>query len=119
MELLALTEGERVAIIAGMLAICAGVPGAVAAVITARTRKENADQHGSSQAKLEEVRDAVSQSGAQVAELRYDVQTLGGKVDSHSELLARHDERLRSHDTTLRANTAPSTQDPEDSHPVL
>lgn len=112
-ELLAFTEGERVAIIAGLLAICAGVPGAIAAIITARTRKENSEQHGASQKKLDEVRDAVTGHGVKIDEVRDDVQTLHGKVDQHSQILARHDERLSRHDGVLDMTT------PTDTHPVL
>lgn len=102
----AMTEAERIAVIAGLLAILAGVPGAVAAVISARTRKENSDQHGSSQRKLDEVRDAVTGQSVKIDEVRDDVRAIGEKVDQHSDVLARHDERLR-------------TQAPSDSHPVL
>lgn len=101
----AMTEAERIAVIAGLLAILAGVPGAVAAIISARTRKENSDQHGSSQRKLDEVRDAVTGQTVKIDEIRTDVRVIGEKVNQHSEVLARHDERLRNR--------------PSDGHPVL
>lgn len=110
--LVALTEGERVAIIAGLLAVCAGVPGAIAAIITARTRKENSSQHGESQKKLDEVRDAVTGQGVKLDEVRDDVRTIGEKVDQHSEVLARHDERLNRRDDVLDMTT-------NDPHPIL
>ena len=112
-HLVAFTEGERVAIIAGLLAIVAGVPGAIAAIITARTRKENTDQHGESQRKLDEVRDAVTGQTVKIDEVRSDVQGLGVKVDQHSDLLARHDERLNKATGTLDMTR------PTDSHPIL
>lgn len=99
-EIFALSDGERAAIIAGLFAIGAGVPGAIAAVISARTRKENTSQHGESQKKLEEVRDAVTGQGVKIDEVRDDVKHIGEKVDEHSELLARHDERLRAFDSS-------------------
>lgn len=108
--ILALTEGERIAIIAGALAIFAGVPGAVAAVITAKTRKENSDQHGASQKKLDSVHTAVTGQGVKIDELRDDVKDLGAKVDGHSETLARHDEQLDQRDRVL---------DMTDNHPIL
>ena len=108
--ILALTEGERVAIIAGALAIFAGVPGAIAAVITAKTRKENSDQHGASQKKLNEVHTAVTGQGVKIDELSDDVKDLGAKVDGHTATLARHDERLDRHDGVL---------DMTDNHPIL
>lgn len=92
--LFALTEGERVAIIAGLLAICAGVPGAIAAIITARTRKENTSQHGESQKKLEEVRDAVLGHGVKIDEVRDDVRDIRRTVDNHSSVIAVHGEQL-------------------------
>ena len=98
MEIIALTEGERIALIGIFAAACAGVPGAVAAIITARTRKENADQHGTSQTKLEEVRDAVVGTGVKLDEMRSDVQSLGDKVDAHSDAIAVHSDKLAAHE---------------------
>jgi len=110
--LVALTEGERVAIIAGLLAVCAGVPGAIAAIITARTRKENSQQHGASQAKLDDVQNAVMGHGVKIDEVRADVRAIGDKVDQHSEVLARHDERLPRRGDVLDVTTT-------DPHPIL
>lgn len=93
-ELLAMTEGERVALIAGLLAIVAGVPGAIAAVITARTRKENTSQHGESQRKMEEVRDAVLGQGVKIDEVRDDVRDIRRTVDTHSAVIAVHSDQL-------------------------
>lgn len=93
-SLLALTEGERVAIIAGLLAVCAGVPGAIAAIITARTRRENSEQHGESVTQLSELTEAVTVHTVKLDEVRNDVQEIAVKVDGHADLLARHDEHL-------------------------
>lgn len=98
MDIMAFTEGERIALIGILAAVCAGIPGIFAAVITARTRAENSSQHGDSQKKLEEVRDAVTGAGATLEEVRSDVKGLGSKVDAHSQAIAVHSEKLAAHE---------------------
>lgn len=93
--LLALTEGERVAIIAGLLAIGAGVPGAIAAIISARTRKENTTQHGESVTRLGELTEAVTVQTVKLDEVRDDVRDIAAKVDEHTVQIAQHGEHLR------------------------
>lgn len=115
MELLALTEGERIALIGIITAICAGVPGVIAAIISSRTRRENAEQHGTSQTTLEAVRHEVSKSSAHIEGLRDDVNALGEKIDGHSSTLAHHHERLRTHEKLLGGKD----DQPDDPHPVL
>ena len=93
--LLALTEGERVAIIAGLLAIGAGVPGAIAAIISARTRKENTTQHGESLNRLGELTEVVTIQTVKLDEVREHVRDIAAKVDDHSVQITQHGEHLR------------------------
>jgi hypothetical protein len=87
--LIALTDAERVALIAGTLAIFAGVPGAIAAIITARTRKENTDQHGESQRKLGLLIDKIDDHGDKIDDLKGDVQHIAHRVDHAHDRIDR------------------------------
>lgn len=115
MDLFAVTEAERIALFGIIAAVCAGIPGAVAAIYSAKTRKENVEQHGSSQRTLESVRHEVSKSSAHIEGLRDDVNALGEKIDGHSSTLAHHHERLRTHEKLLGGRD----DQPDDPHPVL
>jgi ubiquinone biosynthesis protein UbiJ len=88
--LLALTEGERIAIIGGILAaLAAGVPATIAAVVAHRTRRENTEQHGQSQHKLQQLTEAVHHHG--------------GKLDAVAEHVVRIDDKTERLAERIRA----------------
>lgn len=117
--LVAFTEAERIAIIGIVASIAAGVPGIIAAIITHRTRTENSEQHGESQQKLEEVRDAVIHHSVKIEEVGNDVKDLTIKVDKHSNHLARHAMQIERHSELLERTTRNMTSEDDDPHPVL
>ena len=65
-----MSEGLTIAVVAGIFGVLAGVPAAVSAVLTSRTRKvaekqakENTEQHGESQRLMGEVVRSVGELG--------------------------------------------------------
>jgi hypothetical protein len=100
-------------------AVCAGIPGLIAAVYSAKARNENTSQHGEVQTKLEGVQEAVVSHGVVLAEIKGDVQAIATKVDAHAETLARQDERLTRHERDEVPRLGLTGTDGQGPHPVL
>lgn len=82
---LAVTEQVSVALIGVVAAFAAGIPAIVAAVITARTRRENAEQHGTSADRISELTNAVTSAGVTLGHVREDVREIRTRTDSLAE----------------------------------
>ena len=87
-----MSDAVAVAVIGGTCAVLAGIPAAVAAVMTSRTRKvaekqaeENTEQHGASQALLASLALEVGMTGHKVDALGAKVEDL---ADAHEGLAA-------------------------------
>jgi septal ring factor EnvC (AmiA/AmiB activator) len=114
--ILALTEGERIAIIGGLLAILgAGVPATIAAVTAWRTsqtanrvRAENTHQHGESQRKLEKLTEAVHGHTGKLDTVVHSIERLDDKHDQLAERLATGELRL----STLEQRDNPKEPSP-------
>lgn len=82
-----MSEATTVAMIGALAAIAAGVPSAIAAVITSRTRRENAEQHGASQVELRRLTGEVSGVRSDVREVRKDVGRVRDELEEHADRL--------------------------------
>ena len=96
--LLALTEGERVAVLGFVgVVLAATIPGTIAAVMTSRTLKatkkqaaENTEQHGASQALLSSLALEVGMTGHKVDALGSKVEDLADAHGIVADKLDRH-----------------------------
>lgn len=93
-----MSEGLTIAVVAGIFGVLAGVPAAVSAYLSHKTRQENTDQHGESQRRLEELNDSVKETGGKVDGLAHRIDQLDGKHDDLSEKVHRH---LGQHEAEL------------------
>jgi hypothetical protein len=83
-QLLAVNEASVVAI------IVAAIPACIAAWASLRTRKENTEQHGESQALLRDLAGDVRGHGDKLDDLKDDIGTLARRVDGAHERIDRH-----------------------------
>lgn len=79
-----MSEPVLVACIGIAAAFAAGVPAAIAAVITARTRRENAEQHGESQNRITDLTNAIHGHGVTLGQVRDDVSEIRTRTDELS-----------------------------------
>lgn len=84
--ILAISEPIHVAMISAGAIVLAGIPGAIAAILTARTRRENSEQHGSSQEQLAKLADEVRGAREDVRDVKADVRDLRGRVGDLEDL---------------------------------
>jgi F0F1-type ATP synthase beta subunit len=80
-----MSEGLTIAVVAGIFGVLAGVPAAISAYLSHKTRQENTDQHGESQRRLEELNDSVKETGGKVDGLAHRIDRLDGKHDDIPE----------------------------------
>lgn len=113
---LAMTERERLAIIAGVFGVLAGAPAVVAAVITARTRRENRDQHAEGQSKIDRLAQAVTANTTVTGELKDQVERMDEKVDRHGEQISVIEALLPVPVRVVAATTAPGDDPPTGGH---
>lgn len=95
------TEGEVIALIGVLAALAAGVPAAIAAVITQRTRRENSEQHGKSVEKLDRLHDAIVEHGIKVDDVKDEVTQISARVDRHAVALGEQTARLEEAERLL------------------
>lgn len=88
------TESEVIALIGVLAAAAAGIPAAFAAIITQRTRRENAQQHGTSVEKLDRLHDVIVGHGIKVDEVKDEVTQMAARVDRHARVLGEQGARL-------------------------
>jgi hypothetical protein len=97
----ALTEAERIGFLSFAGVIVTAGASLTAAVLAHRVRKENADQHGTSQEKLGTLADKIDEHGAKVDDLKNDVQHIAKRVDhAHTRIDMTH-ERIDRRSNTV------------------
>lgn len=80
MSTLAFTELERIAFLSLTGTLLAAIGSIIAAWISAKTRKENVQQHGDSQLKLQQLHDVVHETRGDVGDVKGDVAGLKADV---------------------------------------
>jgi len=85
-----MSEPLTIAIVGGLFGVLAGVPAVIGMVLTAKTRKENTDQHGQSQEKLELVARHVEITGLKVDYLGDRVNDLQAQQQITTTRLEQH-----------------------------
>jgi hypothetical protein len=89
-----ISEPVAIALIGVLAAIAAGIPAVVAAVITARTRRENSEQHGESQTRISELTDAIHGHGITLGHVRHDVSEIRERTDDLSARMGAAEDRI-------------------------
>jgi hypothetical protein len=89
------SEPLTIAIVGGLFGVLAGIPAVIGIVITSKTRRENTDQHGQSQQKLDLVARHVEVTGLKVDYLGEKVNDLS---QAQNETANRLDEHMKTGD---------------------
>ena len=89
-----MSEPIVVALIGVLTAVAAGLPAVVAAVITARTRRENSQQHGESQNRITDLTNAIHGHGVTLGHVRNDVSEIRHRTDELSDRVTAAETRL-------------------------
>ena len=85
-----MSEPLAIAIVGGLFGVLAGVPAVIGMVLTAKNRKDNTDQHGQSQEKLELVARHVEITGFKVDYLGDRVNDLQTQQQNTTQRLEKH-----------------------------
>jgi hypothetical protein len=85
-----MSDGVAVAMIAGIFGVLAGIPALIGVILTAKTRRENTDQHGQSQEKLDLMTRHVEITGLKVDYLGEKVNDLSEAQNLTADRLDRH-----------------------------
>lgn len=85
-----MSEPLAIAIVGGLFGVLAGIPAVIGMVLTAKTRKENTDQHGQSQEKLDLVARHVEITGLKVDYLGDRVNDLQAQQQTTTTRLEQH-----------------------------
>lgn len=89
-----MTEPVVVALIGIVAALAAGIPAAIAAIITARTRRENSEQHGESRDRIVDLTNAIHGHGVTLGHVREDVSRISDRTEELSHRVTAAETRL-------------------------